>query len=62
MKVEIKPAYASYPTVRYGWLYIAIGMRYLTFTKIWLTTKESPDSELPRVGHTTLSPCSQLTT
>jgi hypothetical protein len=36
------PVYEPYPTKEYGWIYIAIDMRDLRFSKVGLTTKEGP--------------------
>lgn len=44
--VKINPAYAHCKRLQHGWLYIAIDMRDLTYTKIGLTTKEAPKSRI----------------
>lgn len=40
--LEVNPAYADFPTIQFGWIYIAVDMRDLCFSKIGLTTKQSP--------------------
>lgn len=44
--LEINPAYANFPKIPFGWIYIAIDMRDLRFSKIGLTTKESPSRRI----------------
>ncbi|RQQ45686.1 GIY-YIG nuclease family protein [Burkholderia stagnalis] len=44
--LEINPAYKNYPTKEHGWIYIAIDMRDLRFSKIGLTTKELPSRRI----------------
>jgi hypothetical protein len=44
--LEINPDYASFPTIPSGWIYIAIDMRDLRFSKIGLTTKEAPSQRV----------------
>lgn len=39
---DINPAYAGQRPLAAGWIYIAVDMRDLRFTKIGLTTKDSP--------------------
>lgn len=40
--LEPNPVYKDYPTKKHGWIYIAIDMRDLRFSKIGLTTEEAP--------------------
>lgn len=44
--LKVNPAYEQYPTKEYGWIYIAIDMRDLCFSKIGLTTKEAPSRRI----------------
>lgn len=39
---KANPTYARYPRTKSGWVYVAIDMRDLCFSKIGLTTKEIP--------------------
>lgn len=43
---EVNPVYAGYPLKEYGWIYIAIDMRDMSFSKIGLTTKETPSRRI----------------
>lgn len=43
---EVNPAYGEYPTLLSGWIYIAIDMRDLRFSKIGLTTRETPEKRI----------------
>ncbi|VWM09720.1 GIY-YIG nuclease family protein [Burkholderia lata] len=44
--LEVNPAYKACPTKEHGWIYIAIDMRDLRFSKIGLTTKEVPSRRI----------------